>query len=139
VPSSDETAIASSSNNGYPPSNAIDGRLTTIWHSEFSPIHQPLPIWLTIDTGALRSLAGLVYQPRLDDPSTGTITQYTVEISSDGVSFTQEASGTWADDRSIKSVSFPPTQARYIRLTALNADYGYASAAEVWVSDVPPS
>ncbi|HVS06155.1 MAG TPA: NPCBM/NEW2 domain-containing protein [Candidatus Dormibacteraeota bacterium] len=134
---SDMTATASSANNGYPASNAIDGRLTTIWHSEFSPVHTPLPISLTIDTGAARTLTGLTYQGRLDGDITGTITGYTVEVSTDGIAYTLVASGLWAPDSSIKSAAFTATTARYLRLTATSAVNGYASAAEVAVSDIP--
>ena len=137
VATSAETATASSFNSGYPASNAIDGRLTTLWHSEFSPVHTPLPISLTIDTGALRTLAGVTYQGRLDGDTTGNITGYTVEVSLNGVNYTAAASGTWADNSSIKSAAFSPATARYLRLTATSGDNGYASAAEVAVSDVP--
>jgi len=131
------TATASSSNNGYPASNAIDGRLTTIWHSEFSPVHTPLPISLTIDTGALRVLTGLTYQGRLDGDMTGTITGYTVEVSADGIAYTLVATGQWARDSSIKSAGFSAVTARFLRLTATSAVNGYASAAEVAISDIP--
>jgi alpha-galactosidase len=137
VPHADMTATASSANNGYPASNAIDGRLTTIWHSEFSPVHVPLPISLTIDTGAQRTLAGLTYQGRLDGDMTGTITGYTVEVSTDGIAYTLVATGQWARDSSIKSAAFTATTARYLRLTATSAVNDYASAAEVGVSDIP--
>jgi alpha-galactosidase len=137
VPPSEMTATASSSNNGYPASNAIDGKLTTIWHSQFSPVHDPLPISLTIDTGAARTLTGLTYQGRLDGDMTGTITGYTVEVSTDGIAYTLVATGTWARDSSIKSAAFSATTARYLRLTATSAVNGYASAAEVGVSDIP--
>jgi alpha-galactosidase len=137
VATSAETATATSSNNGYPASNAVDGKLTTLWHSEFSPVHAPLPISLTIDTGTLRTLTGLTYQGRLDGGATGNITGFIVELSSDGVNYTPARSGTWADDSSIKSAAFSPATARYLRLTATSGDAGYASAAEVGVSDVP--
>lgn len=137
VSPSSETATATSANSGYPASNAIDGRLTTIWHSRFSPVRDPLPISLTIDTGATRTLTGLTYQGRLDGDSTGNITAYTIAISVDGVSFMPVVSGTWADDSSIKSAAFSPTTARYIRLTATAAHNGYAAAAEVRVADIP--
>jgi alpha-galactosidase len=130
------TATASSANNGYPASNAIDGKLTTLWHSEFSPVHVPLPISLTIDTGAARTLAGVTYQGRLDGDMTGTITGYTVEVSTDGIAYTLVATGEWARDSAIKSASFSATTARYVRLTATSAVNGYASAAEVAVSDI---
>ena len=137
VSDADMTATASSSNNGYPASNAIDGRLTTIWHSEFSPVHTPLPISLTIDTGALRVLTGLTYQGRLDGDMTGTITGYTVEVSADGIAYTLVATGQWARDSSIKSAGFSAVTARFLRLTATSAVNGYASAAEVAISDIP--
>jgi alpha-galactosidase len=137
VPTSEMTATASSANYWYPASNAIDGKLTTLWHSEFSGVHPPLPISLTIDTGAARTLTGLTYQGRLDGDMTGTITGYTVEVSSDGIAYTLVASGNWARDSSIKSAAFSALTARYLRLTATSAVNGYASAAEVAVSDIP--
>jgi alpha-galactosidase len=137
VSHSDMTATASSANYWYPASNAIDGKLTTLWHSEFSGVHDPLPISLTIDTGATRTLTGLTYQGRLDGDMTGTITGYTVEVSTDGVAYTLVTSGAWARDSSIKSVAFTATTARYLRVTATSAVNDYASAAEVGVSDIP--
>jgi alpha-galactosidase len=138
VPASSETATASSSNDGYPPSNAIDGQLTTIWHSEFSPVQQPLPVTFTIEVGAARTVDGLVYQPRLDQAGgTGTITGYTVAVSTDGTSWQDVATGSWDPDGSVKSASFAPVTARYLQITITSGLYGYASAAEFWVSDVP--
>jgi hypothetical protein len=68
---------------------------------------------------------------------TGTITGYTVEVSSDGIAYTLVATGQWARDSSIKSAAFDATPARYVRLTATSAVNDYASAAEVGVSDIP--
>lgn len=137
VADSSETATASSSNGGYPPSNAVDGQLTTLWHSEFSPVHQPLPVTFTIDTGADRTLNGLVYQPRLDQAGgTGIITGYSLTVSADGTDWQQVTTGSWDPDSSVKSVSFAPVTARYVQITVTSGLYGYASAAEFWVSDV---
>jgi alpha-galactosidase len=138
VPSSSLSAMASSANNGYPAGNAVDGQVTTLWHSQFSPVHDPLPISLTIDLGSAQTVTGLTYQPRLDGTITGTITGYTVDVSTDGVTFTSAApAGTWTQDALLKSVQFAPVTARYVRLTATAAAYGYASAAEVAVSARP--
>ncbi len=137
VASSSETATASSSNGGYPPGNAIDGKLTTIWHSQFSPVHAPLPISISIDLGAVRTVAGLTYQPRLDGDTTGTITQYTVELSTDGTSYAPATTGAWAPDTTLKSADFPAKTARYVRLTATAGVNGYASAAEIGIAEVP--
>jgi alpha-galactosidase len=139
VPNADETASATSANGGYPPANAIDGQLTTIWHSEFSPVHTPLPISFTVDLGTARTVDGITYQPRLDGTATGTITGYTVSLSTDGTTYIPAATGSWAPDSSIKSAQFAPATARFVRLTATAAVNGYASAAEIGVSDIPPS
>jgi alpha-galactosidase len=132
------SATASSANNGYPASNAVDGQVTTLWHSQFSPVHDPLPISLTIDLGSVQAVTGLTCQPRLDGMITGTITGYTVEVSSDGVTFTSAAPpGSWTQDALLKSVQFAPVPARYVRLTATAAAYDYASAAEAQVAARP--
>jgi alpha-galactosidase len=133
VPQSQLTATATSAHDGYPASAAVDGRLATIWHDEFAP-QAPLPQALNLDIGSAQRVGGLTYQPRLDGTSTGTITEYRVEVSTDGTSFVPVATGSWADDSSLKSVSFPPASARYVRLVALAGDGGYASAAEVRVA-----
>ena len=132
VPQSAITATATSAHDGYPASAAVDGKLTTIWHDEFSP-QAPLPQAVTLDLGTVRDVYGLTYQPRLDGTSTGTITGYQVETSSDGVTYAVAASGTWTDDSWLKSVSFAARSARYVRLVATSGDGGYASAAEIRV------
>src|SRR5262249_44589008 len=101
---SSESAMTSSANDGYPASNAIDGDLTTIWHSEFSPVHAPLPISLTVDLGQAQHVDGLTYQTRLDGTSTGTVTGYQVQVSADGTSYSTVATGSWTDESSLKSV-----------------------------------
>ena len=113
-------------------SAAIDGRQETIWHDEFTP-QAPLPQSITIDLGRAQRVDGLTYQPRLDAYTTGTITAYRVEVSTDGTTFTQVATGTWADDRSLKTATFSPASARCVRVTATAGDGGYASAAEIHI------
>jgi alpha-galactosidase len=126
------TATATTAHDGYPASAAVDGQLSTIWHDEFSP-QAPLPQAVTIDLGQARTVNGLTYQPRLDVSTTGTITGYGIEVSADGQTFTPVSSGTWTDDRTLKSVAFAPVRARYVRLDATAGDGGYASAAEIRV------
>lgn len=136
VPQSDLTATATSAHPGYPASAAVDGKLTTIWHSEFTP-PAPLPQAITVDMGAAHDVTGMIYQPRLDASSTGTITSYNVYTSTDGVTFTKVASGSWPSDSSLKSVIFSPQQAQYVRLEATGGVGGYASAAEIEIADMP--
>ena len=138
VAPADESAAASSANDGYPASNAVDGLVTTVWHSQFSPAHDPLPISFTVDLKTVQTVTGLTYQPRLDGDITGTVTGYTVEVSSDGTTFTPAApAGGWPQDALLKSVQIAPVQARYVRLTATAGANGYASAAEIAVAVRP--
>jgi alpha-galactosidase len=136
----DQSATATSANDGYPASNAVDGDLTTIWHSQFSPTHDPLPISFTVDLKSAQNVTGLTYQPRLDGDVTGIITGYTIETSTDGITFSAAAPpGTWEQDSVLKSVSLQPVSARYVRLTATSAVNGYASASEFGVAVAPPA
>jgi hypothetical protein len=73
----------------------------------------------------------------LDNGAVGIITNYTLAVSSDGANYADVSTGTWADDSSVKSASFSPVTARYLRITVTGGAYGYASAAEFWPSDVP--
>jgi alpha-galactosidase len=138
VPQSTLSATATSAHPGYPASAAVDGKLTTIWHTEFAP-PAPLPQSITIDLGSVHNVAGLTYQPRLDTSPNGTITDYIVYVSVGGSTFTKVMSGSWPSDRSLKSVTFSPQQVRYIRLEAIGGVGGYASAAEIDVADLPAS
>src|SRR5260370_18642435 len=66
-------------------------------------------------------ISGLSYLPRQDDSLNGTIGQYSVSVSSDGLNWgSPVASGTWADDQTEKYAVFTPTSARFVRLTALS-------------------
>jgi alpha-galactosidase len=130
VPQAAITATATSAHDGYPASAAVDGRQTTIWHDEFTP-QAPLPQAIILDLGATHDVYGVTYQPRLDGTATGTITGYRIETSTDGVTYTVAASGTWADDSSLKSATFAGHTARFVRLIATAGDGGYASAAEI--------
>ncbi|MGH3379291.1 MAG: NPCBM/NEW2 domain-containing protein [Actinoallomurus sp.] len=130
------SATATSAHAGYPASAAVDGRQATLWHDEFSP-QAPLPQSITLDLGRTGTVDGLTYQPRLDAATTGTITAYRIEVSTDGSAFTKVADGDWPGDKSLKSLAFPPATARYVRVTATAGDGGYASAAEIRVRQEP--
>ena len=64
---------------------------------------------------------------------------YTVEVSTDGDTWTEAASGTWENSEAWKLASFNPVDARYVRLTGVTT-YGagaqqnyFMTAAEVRV------
>jgi O-glycosyl hydrolase len=131
VPQNQMTATATSAQDGYPPSNAIDGNPNTLWHTAWSPVRVYPPQSITLDLGNDYNVNGLLYLPRQDGNPNGIITQYNVYVSSDGNTFTQVATGNWALNGTEKNATFAPTSARYVRLEALQAGNGYVSAAEI--------
>ncbi|ROT31366.1 hypothetical protein EF879_17475 [Micromonospora sp. HM5-17] len=127
-------AVATSWHVGNEPERAVDGDSYTFWHSEWTPPN-PLPQSITVSLGELRQIQTLHYQPRQDGNLNGTILDYTIEVSVDGRNFTTVAQGSWPANALTKTLTFPATQARYLRITATRASGGsYASAAEITVS-----
>ncbi len=129
-------ATASSFQGGNEPGRAIDGDPTSLWHSRWGEPRATLPQWLMIDQGEVATVACLMYQPR-PDGGNGTVTRYTVAVSSDGLAFTTVVKdGQWAATPKRKVAVFPAVQARYVRLEVLEGVNGFASAAEVAVAPV---
>jgi F5/8 type C domain len=127
-------AFATSWHVGFEPELAIDGSPDTFWHSEFSPPH-PLPQSITVNLGAEQTVQGVTYLPRQDGNLNGTILAYNVYVSTDGKTFTQVATGTWESDARLKTATFDPTPAKYVRLESTQGRGGsFASAAEVGVT-----
>lgn len=115
--------------------NAIDGDPSTKWHTRWYDQVDPMPHQITVDLGAEHPVAGLRYLPRQDSATNGDIADFTVEASSDGQQFHQVFAGTFSGSKSEKELTFDPTQARYVRLTARKAVNGkqFAAAAELTV------
>jgi chondroitin AC lyase len=110
------SASASSSASSLPPANAIDGSLGTRWGSQYSD-----PQHLTVDLGTAEPLSWIVLRWEL-----ASARSYTVDISSDG--------STWTNAYSTTSgtggvVTIPVHRSgRYIRVngTTRNTSYGYS-------------
>lgn len=137
IPQDEMTATASSTHsNPYLACMAIDGKLSTFWHSAPATTN-PLPATLTLDLGGTHSVQGLSYITRQDGNLNGTVTGYEVSVSADGNTFTQVTSGTWADDTSQKYATWGATPARYVRLTATAGHFNVAAAAEVHIGFQP--
>ncbi|WP_158250235.1 MULTISPECIES: discoidin domain-containing protein [unclassified Cryobacterium] len=99
--------------------NMLDGNLTTIWHSQYSPTLIPFPHSIVLDVRAINEVSGFTYTPRSGTSRNGAIGQYAIAVSSDGTSWSAPvASGIWADNSQAKALTFPAVQARYVRLTA---------------------
>lgn len=126
------TAAATSQEPGFEAGMAVDGNTGTMWHTAWT-VPAALPQSITLNLGADYTVSKLVYTPRQDGNPNGNITAYAILTSTDGLTFTQRAMGTWADDATLKTVRWSSIPARYIRLTATAGHAGFASAAELYV------
>ncbi|MFC7308846.1 discoidin domain-containing protein [Streptomyces monticola] len=98
--------------------NVLDGNVSTIWHSKWSGTAAPLPHSITLDMHRTAVVSALVYQPR-SGSANGRVGEYVIHLSADGTTWgAAVATGTLADDATVKTISFAPQGARYIRLTA---------------------
>jgi alpha-L-fucosidase len=112
--------------------NAIDGindnNYNTIWRSSGA-----LPQSITIDLGASKPDVGMLgYVPEYAGnvaTTNGAITSYGILVSTNGTTFTEATSGTWAADAKMKVATFGPVAARYVRLEARAVNGGSAAAA----------
>ncbi|PHE12688.1 metalloprotease [Bacillus pseudomycoides] len=99
---------------------AFDGNKDTFWHTNWNPV-APMPHEIQIDLGATYSLSKFSYLPRQDGTPNGTIKNYEFYVSSDGVNWgTAVATGTFANDTTLKQVGFVIKTGRYIKLRALS-------------------
>jgi lysophospholipase L1-like esterase/chitodextrinase len=115
-------------------SNAFDGNVTTIWHTEWSASDPPPPHEIQIDLGSAYEIYGLHYLPRQDGELDGTITEYEVYISSNGTDWDAPvATGTFPGDNNEKQIVFAPTPGQFIALVALHSvdNEPWTSAAEI--------
>ncbi|KAI4248356.1 MAG: hypothetical protein L6R42_009281, partial [Xanthoria sp. 1 TBL-2021] len=119
---------------GNEAANALDGNTGTIWHTQWMPTNVALPHTITLDMKKVYNVNGLTYLPRQDGNSNGNIGQHSIQISTDGTTWTETAKGTYLDDSSLKSTPFTTIPARYVRIIA-QTEAGnrgpWTSAAEI--------
>ena len=110
-----------------PASAAIDGNISTIWHSNYSDNNKKADITnnlrneFTIDFGQAVILNKFEYVPRVSGNSNGVITKYRLLYSTteSGDDFVELTSGDWAADKTVKTAEFTPTSMRRIQIRAL--------------------
>ncbi len=124
----------------HPGMFAVDGAVTTFWHTAYSGVPTSHPHTIVVDLGKAMDVYGVRYLPRQDGNVNGGIANFAVGVSSDGATWTDQARGTWAADATEKTVRFAPVPGRYVRLQALSEVKGqpFTSAAEVgvWAAQV---
>lgn len=88
-----------------PGTNAVDGNMGTFWHTEWQasdPVH---PHEIQINLGSAHNVSGFRYLPR-QNGANGRIAGYTFHTSTDGVNWTQVASGTFPNNATEQEVTF---------------------------------
>ena len=139
LPTAGMTATAGSAHSDGAAQNVLDGNIDTLWHTNYGndedkasnggrPKH-----WITIDLGGSYLVSGLQYTPRKTVNPNGTITEYQIEISTDGETFYPYERGEWKKDSAVKTVyfTFAAAAATHVRLRALETKDDFASAAEI--------
>lgn len=154
------SAEANSVNSADPASNAIDGDLSTNWHSSWAassltkfdrdgdPDGEKPPYMLTVDMGDEKLVSRYIYDSRTyvhgkSGSTNGIVTKFELQTSLDAEQWTTVAKGDWDYDltdgeNEEKTATFDPVTARYVRLLVRDAmsksDTYYGSAAEVWLA-----
>ena len=134
------TATAGSAQNGEGAEKVLDGKLDTLWHSDWDGCRQE-DAWISIDMKKIQTVSALQYVPRQSQVN-GLILEYKIEFSKDGSDWSTISSvtGTWAKDNTTKMVTFSPVQARYVRLTgvrtASDGELTFISAAEIYLGRI---
>ncbi|MEI7445025.1 MAG: discoidin domain-containing protein, partial [Burkholderiales bacterium] len=111
IPDGDWKVVASSAQDGFPATAAIDGNPATLWHSRYAPAKPPGIHHFTIDLGRATRVGAISYLPRQDGSPNGSLRQGRVLVSHDG----QDWSVAWEGDVSALVVG----SARLIRLNEL--------------------
>jgi len=133
------TATAGDWQTGYeategPAELVLDDNFSTIWHTDWYGTSRENH-WIQFELSESYIVDGLRIKPRQSGGSNGIITQYEIQVSNDGETFTTVAEGTWESDRNWKEVKFNGQVVKYVRLVALDGvtdqSYVFASAAEI--------
>lgn len=117
--------------------NAFDGKNGTMWHTQWKTSNPACPHEIQINLGKAYSIDSFSYLPRQDGQINGTIAKYEFYVSSDGVNWGNAvATGTFANNTTLKKISFGAKNGQYIRLRALSEVNGkpWTSAAEISVT-----
>ncbi|MBQ7099557.1 MAG: discoidin domain-containing protein [Oscillospiraceae bacterium] len=139
IPTSVLTATAGNSQTNQGPENTLDGNDDTLWHTSWDGSSRDTH-WIQFQLSADYNVDGLRYRPRQgsgDGSQNGLITEYEIQISADGQTFTPVTTGTWSySDRSWKIATFDAVNTKYVRLVVKDAQSNsttnlYASAAEI--------
>jgi hypothetical protein len=128
--------VASSTNGGFPSSNAVDGNAGSYWESA----NNAFPQWIQVDLGAAYAVGRLVLGLPAGWPSrTQTVA---VQTSTDGTSFGTAAPAAGHLFAPSATITLPGLTARYVRLV-ISGNTGWPAAQlaqlEAYGEDAPPT
>jgi len=120
------------------PEHAIDGDLSTFWHSRWSGTEAQPPHYLVVDYGHTLEIAGFTYTARVGSDN-GHVKDYELYLSADGQEWGEPAAkGKISRDADTETVRFPKTiTARYLKFVALNEQRGRAFATVAELEIIP--
>ena len=139
IPLDGVTATAGDYQSGEGPERVLDGDSNTLWHTDWNGGLGREDHWITLNLGKSMLVDGIRYLPRQSSGDNGKITEYKIQVSSDGENWVDAAQGNWNTDAAWKAVSFKAVAAQYVKLISLDAvsdqaDNDFASAAELRVT-----
>jgi predicted alpha-1,2-mannosidase len=120
-------ASASSSQSGYPPSQATDGSTSTWWVSGGPAPSASSPAVLEDNFGAPVTVGSVTMTPR---PGYGP-TNYTIQASTDGQNWTTVGTVTSAASSGATTTTVTPTTAQYIRLVMTGTYQGTGLTVQI--------
>ncbi len=132
--SSEETVSESA-----PARNALDGDPNTFWHTHWvdgGATDTPYPHEIQLDMGVGSVLSGFSYLPRQTGNLQGRIAKYEIYVSNSTSNWgTAVATGTFANNGALKTITYDAKEGQYLRFVALSSASGeaWASAAEISV------
>ena len=114
--------------------NAIDGLPDTFWHTEWYQSETTCPHEIIINLGDLYLVGRFQYLPRQDGGINGTVADYSIYVSEDGITWGEAvATGTFSGNIIEKKITFTEKSGRYVRFVAMSEVNGnpWTSAAEI--------
>lgn len=116
-------------NNSQAANKAIDGNRNTFWHTKWD--RSDKKPFITLKLNKEYDISKLTYLPRQSGNYNGNITEYKIYTSLDGKNFTEATSGSWANNRVMKTAIFNSVKAKYVKLEVIKGEAGFASAADI--------
>lgn len=121
-------SFSSEFGSGWSSAEAIDGDINTAWHNKTDG-SDDLPSYVAFKLDQPYNLVAFSYAPRQDGTSSRT-KEYSLEVSEDGVDWTEATSGELEDSPLPQRVEFNATdKVQYVRFNALSSHDGKPKAS----------